>query len=80
MWAQVADLLSLPLDGATYSRAACGLWGIENKLHWVPDVWFQEDQNRDRTGNAVAPNLLKQKRTKQRGIKGKQLNAGGDHA
>lgn len=27
-------------------------WGIENKLHWVLDVCFAEDQSRIRKGNA----------------------------
>ena len=27
-------------------------WGIENRLHWVLDVAFREDQSRTRTGNA----------------------------
>jgi predicted transposase YbfD/YdcC len=26
-------------------------WGIENKLHWVKDVVFNEDENRIRCGN-----------------------------
>jgi predicted transposase YbfD/YdcC len=27
-------------------------WGIENQLHWVPDVHFAEDRNRSRKDNA----------------------------
>ena len=27
-------------------------WGIENKLHWVLDVVFNDDQSRTRNGNA----------------------------
>jgi predicted transposase YbfD/YdcC len=27
-------------------------WGIENKLHWVLDISFGDDQNRIRKGNA----------------------------
>ena len=53
------------------------------------DVCFGEDQSRARTGYAaenlatlrrLALNLLKRDRTKKRGIRGKQLNAGWDHA
>lgn len=79
----------LSLDVATFARAVRGHWGIENKLHGVLDVWFREDQSRARAGYAaenlatlrrLALNLLKRERTKKRGIKGKQLNAGWDHA
>lgn len=27
-------------------------WGIENKLHWVLDICFNDDQSRIRKGNA----------------------------
>ena len=78
-------LSSLTLDVATLARAVHGHWGIENKLRWLLDVWFRENHSRARTGHAaenlatlcrLALNLLKQERTKKRGIKGKQLNAG----
>jgi predicted transposase YbfD/YdcC len=29
-----------------------GHWGIENKLHWVRDVTYDEDRSQIRTGNA----------------------------
>lgn len=82
-------LTSLPLGAATFARAVRGHWGVENKLHWVLDVCFREDQSRARAGYAaenlatlrrLALNLLKREQTKRRGIKGKQLNAGWDHA
>jgi predicted transposase YbfD/YdcC len=82
-------LSSLPLDVARFARAVRGHWGIENKLHWVLDVQFGEDQSRARTGYAAenlatlrrfALNLLKSEKTKKRGIRGKQLNASWDHA
>lgn len=82
-------LTSLPLDVATMARAVRGHWGIENKLHWALDVCFREDQSRARVGHAaenlatlrrLALNLLKRDRTKKRGLKGKQLNAGWNHA
>ena len=53
------------------------------------DVCFREDHSRARTGHAaenlatlrrLALNLLKREPTKKRGIKGKQLNAGWNHA
>lgn len=82
-------LSSLPLDVATFARAVRGHWGVENKLHWVLDVVFGEDQSRARAGHAagnlatlrrLALNLLKREPTKKRGIRAKQLNAGWDHA
>ena len=82
-------LSSLKLDVETFARAVRGHWGVENKLHWVMDVCFREDQSRARTGYAaenlatlrrLALNLLKREKTKKRGIRGKQLNASWDHA
>jgi predicted transposase YbfD/YdcC len=82
-------LSSLPLGVETLARAVRGHWGVENKLHWVMDVHFGEDQSRARAGYAaenlatlrrLAFNLLKREKTKKRGIRGKQLNASWDHA
>lgn len=81
-------LSSLKLDVETFARAVRGHWGVENKLHWVMDVCFGEDQSRARTGYAaenlatlrrLALNLLKREKTRKRGIRGKQLNASWDH-
>ena len=82
-------LSSLPLGVENFGRAVRGHWGVENKVHWVLDVCFREDQSRARAGQAaenlatlrrLALNLLKRDKTKRRGMKGKQLNAGWDHA
>lgn len=82
-------LSSLPLNAETLARAVRGHWGVENKLHWVLDVCFREDQSRARAGYAaenlatlrrLALNLLKREKTKRRGIKGKQLAASWNHA
>ena len=82
-------LSSLPLDIETFSQAVRSHWGIENKVHWILDVIFREDQSRARSGFAaenlatlrrLALNMLKMEKTKKRGIRGKQLNASWDHA
>ena len=81
-------LSSLPLDIACFARAVRSHWGVENNVHWHMDVSFAEDQSRARTGFAaenlatlrrLALNLLKRDKTKKRGIRGKQKNAGWDH-
>jgi predicted transposase YbfD/YdcC len=80
-------LSSLPLGVETFARSVRSHWGVENKLHWVLDVCFREDQSRAREGHAaenlatlrrLALNLLKREKTKKRGIRGKMLNAGWD--
>lgn len=64
-----------------------GHWSVENNLHWMLDVQFQEDQSRVRTGHAaenlsrvrrLALNLLKQEKTCKKGIAIKRLKAGWD--
>jgi len=59
-------------------------WGIENKVHWVLDVAFNEDLSRKRAGNAaknytnlnrIALNLLKKDDAKV-GIKSRRKMAG----
>lgn len=78
-------------DGTNAQRLASavrGHWGIENRLHYVLDVSFAEDQCRVRKGYAaenfsrirrIALNLLRRETSKKRGIKGKRLNAARDH-
>jgi predicted transposase YbfD/YdcC len=80
-------LSSLGLDVKTFARAVRGHWGIENKLHWIMDVAFGEDQSRARSGYAahnlatlrrLALNLLKREK-KKRSVRGKQRDAGWDN-
>lgn len=82
-------LSSLPVGIERFARSVRGHWGVENSLHWVLDVQLGEDRSRARTGHAaenlatlrrLALNVLKGERTKKRGIRGKQLNAGWDHS
>lgn len=62
-------------------------WGIENRLHWVLDMAFREDECRVRKGHGaenlarlrhIALNLLKQDKTTKAGIKNRRLRAGWD--
>lgn len=67
------DISSLPSDPLPLGEAIRSHWGIENRLHWILDVTFQEDQSRTRTGHSAqnlallrkfALNLLRQDPTK----------------
>ena len=76
---------------ATAKQAAESIrihWGIENQLHWILDMGFDEDQCRIRTGHAaenfsrmrrIALNALEQDTTQKIGIKSKRLLAGWDN-
>lgn len=44
---------SLPLGVKKSATAIRNHWGIENTLHWVLDMTFNEDQSRIRKGNGV---------------------------
>ena len=59
-------------------------WGIENRLHWVLDVAFREDQNRTRKGNGpessailrhIVLNLLRQDPNPTGSIKFRRMQA-----
>jgi predicted transposase YbfD/YdcC len=60
-------------------------WGVENGLHWILDIAFNEDRSRVRKDHApanlavlrhMAVNLLKQETSAKGGIKAKRLQAG----
>jgi predicted transposase YbfD/YdcC len=81
-------ITSLRSDAAKLNSVIRQHWGIENKLHWVLDVGFNEDLDRKRAGHAaqnfsllnrIALNLLKQESSIKRGIKGKRLKAAWNH-
>jgi predicted transposase YbfD/YdcC len=72
------------LSGPRFAQAVRGHWGIENSLHWVLDVTFDEDQSRTRNRHMAnnlswlrrfAISLLKQHPSKH-SIKGKKEIAG----
>ncbi len=81
-------LTSQPGAARPIAKAVRSHWGIENGLHWVLDVAFDEDQNRTRAGHSaenlalvrkLALNLLRLEPTRQHGIKASRLRAGWDH-
>ena len=49
-------IVSRYLSGPRFAQAVRGHWGIENSLHWVLDVTFDEDQSRTRNRH-MANNL-----------------------
>lgn len=80
-------LTSLENDAELLARAVRGHWGVENNLHWMLDVVFREDDDRNRTGHAqqnlslcrkAALNLLNLEKTHRGSIKGKRKQAGWD--
>jgi predicted transposase YbfD/YdcC len=70
-------------------KAVRSHWGIENRLHWVLDMAFREDECRVRKGHGdenlailrhTALNLLRTDKKTKLGIHGKRLRAGWDHS
>ena len=73
-------LSSLPADAQLISRAIRQHWGIENRLHWILDVTFNEDHSRIRQGNSpenftllrrMAIGLLNQETSSKRSLRQK---------
>jgi predicted transposase YbfD/YdcC len=80
-------ITSLPCDGVRFAQAVRHHWGIENSLHWVLDVSFDEDACRIRKDQGaqsfsvlrhIALNLLRRERHHKRGIKARRKRAGWD--
>lgn len=78
---------SLESDAKKILQAKRSYWGIENCLHWVLDIAFNEDHSRVRKDHApqnfsilrhMALNLLKLETTVKAGIKAKRLKCGWD--
>lgn len=82
-------LSSLDGDAEAFAKAVRGHWSIENRLHWLLDVAFREDESRARIEHAahnfailrrLALHLLRNDTSAKIGIKGKRLKAGWDEA
>jgi len=80
-------ITSLAADARQLAEAVRAHWGIENRLHWVLDMTFREDESRIRKDNAphnagilkhMALNLLK-KTPSRRSIRLKRKSAGWDN-
>ena len=80
-------LSSLPNDARLLNQAVRSHWGVENSLHWVLDVTFDEDRSRIKKENApenfgllrrLALCLLKKESSSKRSIKGRRLRASWD--
>ena len=80
-------LTSLPAQGVRFAQAVRQHWGIENSLHWVLDVSFEEDACRMRKDQGaqtfavlrhIAFNLLRREPHHKRGIKARRKRAGWD--
>ena len=78
---------SLPPQVQPLLAAVRAHWHIENRLHWVLDIAFREDESRVRKDHApqnlavlrhFALNLLKHEKTLNVGVKAKRLRAGWD--
>ena len=77
-------LSSLPADAEKIGPAVRSHWGIENSLHWILDVNFQEDRARNRKDHSaenmailrhMVLNLIKKERSSKTSVRGKRLKA-----
>ncbi len=80
-------LSSLPPDAERCNQLIRNHWSIENQLHWVLDVVFDEDQSRVRSGYAdqnlaalrrFAVGLLSKQTSRKMSKRAKRLRAGWD--
>jgi predicted transposase YbfD/YdcC len=96
---KLVDILTIAICGALcgvdnfveLERFAQGIrnhWAVENSLHWILDVAFDEDRCRARMGHAAenlaiirqaALNLIKQEKTVKVGMKTKRKMCDWDH-
>lgn len=81
----ITSIAASPKNSARrFANGVRSHWSIENNLHWVLDMCFDEDQCRVRKDNApenlammrhIVLNLLKQDKTTKKSIQGKRLLA-----
>jgi len=78
-------ILSIPSNAQVFGQAVRSHWGIENRVHWILDVTFREDDSRIRMGHGpenfavlrhIALNLLHHERSFQGSVKTKRLKCG----
>ena len=78
---------SLPADIEQFSHAVRAHWGIENRVHWVLDIAFREDERRVRKDHGaqnfavlrhIAINLLRHETSHQGSIKTNRLRTAWD--
>jgi predicted transposase YbfD/YdcC len=80
-------LTSIAANARRFAASVRDHWGIENRVHWVLDMAFREDESRVRQGQAaenlavlrrLALTLLRADTTTKAGIKARRLKAGWD--
>jgi predicted transposase YbfD/YdcC len=80
-------LSSLTADAERIGKVVREHWGIENSLHWVLDVGFNEDKARNRKDHSAANmtmirhmaiNIMKNDKSSKTSMRGKRLKAGWD--
>jgi len=73
---------SIPQDAQLFAKAVRSHWGVENKVHWVLDMVFNEDKSKIRQDHAPANmaiarqiglNLLRREKTNKRSLRGKTV-------
>jgi predicted transposase YbfD/YdcC len=78
---------SLECGAKRFGEIVRSHWEIENKVHWVLDIAFREDESRVRKGHGpenpaalrhIALNILKKPQSFAGSIKTKRLNAAMD--
>lgn len=81
-------VVSLVGEVKRFLQSKRSYWGIENRMHWVLDVAFQEDHHQLRKDlvpenfavlRHITLNMLNQDKTVKTGIKAKRLRAGWAH-